>query len=137
MKKIRVLLASRPRMMREVVRKTIEHQEDMKVVGEVLEPLELLVAVRDMEADAVILDLEEYEEPALCSHLLAEYPNLTILSLAPDGKTAFVRPRRREIVEPSEANILTALRHAIRSPCSSEAEAAHGPQVPANCPFGD
>lgn len=120
MKKIRVLLANRPRMMREVVRKTIEHQEDMKVVGEVLDPLGLLMAVRKTGADVVILALKGSEEPGLCSHLLAEYPNLTILGLAPQGESAFIdqlRPHRQEISDPSEANILSALRHAIRAPC--------------------
>ncbi|MFQ5847554.1 MAG: hypothetical protein ACE5IQ_07780 [Candidatus Methylomirabilales bacterium] len=102
-----------------MVRKIIEHQEDMEVVCEVLEPLELLVAVSEREADAVILDLEDYEEPPLFTHLLAEYPNLTILGLAPDGKTALLRPRRQEIADPSETKILDALRHAIQSPCNS------------------
>lgn len=133
MKKIRVLLANRPRMMREVVRETIEHQEDMEVVGEVLDPLGLLMAVRETGADAVILALKGPEEPGLCSHLLAEYPNLTIIGLAPDSKTAFIRPRRQEIDDPSEAKILSALRQAIREPCSSEENVAHGAQAPAEC----
>ncbi len=126
MKKIRVLLANRPRMMREVVKELIERQEDMEVVGEVLDPLGLLVAVRETEADAVILGVMDSEEPGLCSHLLAEYPNLTILGLASDGKTAFIRPRRQEIDDPSEESILGALRHAIRAPCRSEEEITTG-----------
>lgn len=110
LEKIRVLLANRPRMMREVLTEMIRRQEDMELVGEVLEPLDVLVAVREMRADAVVLALEDYEEPGLCSHLLTEYPNLTILGLAPDGKTAFVRSPRREIGQPSEEAILQALR---------------------------
>ena len=126
MKKIKILLANRPRMLREVVRKMIEAQPDMEVVGEVLEPVDLHVAVRDTQADAVILDLEDSEEPGLTSHLLAAYPDLTILGLAANGKTAFVRPRRQEILDPTGANILSALRHAIRQPCSSEGRIAPG-----------
>ena len=114
MKKIKILLANRPRMLREVVRKMIEAQPDMEVVGEVLEPVDLHVAVRDTQADAVILDLEDSEEPGLTSHLLAAYPDLTILGLAANGKTAFVRPRRQEILDPTGAKIVNALRHAIR-----------------------
>ncbi len=115
MKKIKILLANHPRMMREVVREMIEAQPDMEVVGEVLNPVELLVTVRETAADAVILGLEDAQELGVCSHLLAEYPNLTILALASTGKTAFIRPGRREIAEPSEAQILSALRHGIRS----------------------
>jgi len=113
-KKIKIVLANRPRMMREVVKQMIDSQPDMEVVGEVLDPVDLLVAVRDTQADAVILDLEDSKEPGLTSHLLAEYPNLTILGLAANGKTAFIRPRRQEILDPTGAKILTALREAIR-----------------------
>ena len=123
MKKIRVLLANRPRMLREVLREIIEDQPDMEVVGEVLDPLDLLMAVRNMKADAVILAVKDSEEPGLCSHLLAEYPNLAILCLALEGKSAFIEqlcPRRLEIVDPSEDKILSALRHAVRAPCSLE-----------------
>ena len=120
MKKIRILLANRPRMLREVVREIIEAQPDMEVVGEVLNPVDLLVAVRATEADAVILALEGSEEPGLTSHLSAEYPKLTILGLPARGKTAFVRPGRQEIVEPTGPKILEALRQAILAPPSSE-----------------
>ena len=120
MKKIKILLANRPRMMREVVRKMIDVQPDMEVVGEVPDPVELLVAVKETEADAVILDLEDSEEPGTASHLLAAYPDLTILGLAANGKKAFVRPRRQEILDPTGAKILNALRHAIAAPFRSE-----------------
>jgi len=114
LKKIRILLANRPPILLEVMREMVQRQEDMEVVGEILDPVGLLVAVRDLEADAVILTLKDYEEPGLCSHLVTEYPNLIILSLAADGKTAFLRPPRREIKVPSEQSIVDALRDAIR-----------------------
>ena len=114
LKKIRILLANRPPMLLEIMRVLVQRQEDMEVVGEVLDPIGLLVAVREWEANAVILTLEGYEEPGLCSHLVTEYPNLTILALAADGKTAFLRPPRREIKVPSEQSIVDALRDAVR-----------------------
>ncbi len=115
MKKIRILLANRPPMLLEVMREMVQRQEDMEVVGEILDPIGLLVAVREREADAVILTLKDHhEEPGLCSHLVAEYPNLTILGLAADGKIAFLRPPRREIKVPSVDSIVDALRDAIR-----------------------
>jgi len=124
-KKIKILLANRPRMLREVVRKMIDVQPDMEVAGEVLDPVDLLVAVKDTVADAVILDLEDSEESELTSHLLVEYPNLTIVGVAPNGKTAFVRPRRQEIVDPTGPKLLEALRQAILAPCTSEREEKH------------
>ncbi|MFQ5881375.1 MAG: hypothetical protein ACE5I9_02720 [Candidatus Methylomirabilales bacterium] len=107
----------------------IERQDDMEVVGEVLHPVDLLVAVRETEADVLILALKNSEEPGLCSHLLTEHPNLTILGLTYEGKSAFIEqlcPLRREIIDPSEAKILSALRHATRAPCSSEGEMEKG-----------
>jgi len=90
MTKIRVLLANRPRLMREVIRELINGQQDMEVVDEALDPVEVLVAARETKADAVILATKDSEEPGLCSHLLVEFPNLTILGLASDGRTAFI-----------------------------------------------
>ena len=122
LKKIRILLANRPPMLLEILKALVQRQEDMEVVGEILDPIGLLVAVREREADAVILTLKDYEEPGLCSHLVTEYPNLTILSLAADGKTAFLRLPRREIMTPSMDSIVDALRDAIRM----KEEVGHG-----------
>ncbi len=125
MGKIRILLANRPQMMRELVREMISRQNDMEVVGEVLNPVDLLVAVKEAEAHAVILALGDSGEMGLCSHLLAEFPNLAVLGLASHGERAFIEqlcPRRMEIVDPSECSILDALRRAVRYPCSWERE---------------
>ncbi len=123
--KIRILLVDDHVILRAGLRALLGTEPDMEVVGEVLDPLDLLVAVKEMEADAVILAVKDSEEPGLCSHLLAEYPNLAILCLALEGKSAFIEqlcPRRLEIVDPSEDKILSALRQAVRTPCSSEME---------------
>ena len=123
-KKIRILLANRPQMMRELVKNMINRQNDMEVVeDEVLDPLGLLMAVEEKKADAVIVAFEDSEEPGLCSHLLGEYPNLTILGLTSHGKSAFIEqlcPRRREVIDPSEASIVHALRQAVLAPCSPD-----------------
>jgi len=123
--KIRIVLANRPRMMRELVSEMINlnRQNDMEVVEvvEVEEVPKLLEAVRKNEADAVIVAFEDSEEPGLCSRLLNEFPNLTILGLTFQDKPAFIEqlcPRRREFIDPSKASIFDALRQAVRSPCS-------------------
>lgn len=122
MKKIRVLLANRPQMMRELVREMINRQTDMEVVGEVLNAVDILVAVRETEAETVIMGLKDSQEEGLCSHLLTEYPNLTLVGLTSHGENAFIEqlcPRRIEIVDPSESSILDALRQVVRNPCGS------------------
>lgn len=76
--------------------------------------------MRETEADAVIVGMNDSEEPGLTSRLLDEYPDLTILGVAIDANSAFLRPRRIETVDASEQSILDALRHAIRATHISE-----------------
>ena len=108
MKRIRILLANSHGIRRQVTKGMIE-THDMEVV-EVPKPENLLEAVRKEGADAVIVALEGSKELELCSQLLRDYPNLTILLCL----------GRREFIDPSEASILDALRQAILAPCSSE-----------------
>jgi chemotaxis response regulator CheB len=120
MKKIRILLAnSRPRIMREVIRQLIRRQPDMEIVGEVLDLSALVRTAKDTAADVIIVALEDSVALGLGSQLLTECPDMIILELASQGDVAFMRQvclGRREIAEPSEANILSALRHAIQDP---------------------
>ena len=113
MKKIRVLLANCPQKIGEFeVRELIGPQEDMEVVDEVQGSFNVLQAVREKEAHAVILGVKDLKEENLCSHLLAQYPNLTILCLTSKDEIAFIA------MDLSEANILNALRQPIPVPSS-------------------
>jgi DNA-binding NarL/FixJ family response regulator len=120
MKKIRILLAnSRPRIMREVMRQLIKRQPDMEIVGEVLDLSALVRTAKETAADVIIVALEDSVALGLGSQLFAECPSVIILALASKGDAAFIEQvchGRREIAEPSEANILSALRHAIQHP---------------------
>ena len=77
-------------MLRELLKDLICRQGDMEVVGEALDPLEVLYAVRKTEADVVVTTLPESGEAGISSHLLAEYPELLVLALAPDGSDAML-----------------------------------------------
>ena len=119
-KKIRIVLANRPRMARQVVGEMIEGQHDMEVVREASSRFDLLLAVKETNAHAMTMSARDSEDPGLCSHLLSEYPGLTVVTLGVEGRRAFVEqlcPSRREIANPSSANVLAALREAIREPC--------------------
>ena len=120
MKKIRILLANnRPRIMREVMKQLIERQPDMEIVAEVLDLSALNRVAEEAAADVIIVALEDSDALRLGRQLLAERPEMAILALAAQGNAAFieqVRLGRREIAEPSEASILSALRHVIQGP---------------------
>ncbi len=118
MRKIKVLLAIRPRMLSEVVRHTVERQPDMAVVCELIDPIGLLLALRATEAEVVIItpgDLDR--EPGLGSSLLAAYRHLKILALSATDDTAFLyesgSPKRR-IDDMGEESLLDAIRAVMR-----------------------
>jgi 6-phosphogluconolactonase/glucosamine-6-phosphate isomerase/deaminase len=119
MGKIKILLAIPSQMIRGLVEE-IRAQSDMEIVGEHLDPLPLLLAAKETKANAAIVASRNSREPGLVSHLLAECPNMIVLGLGDQGHIAFIVqmcPWRKEIIDPSEANILSALRHAIQEPC--------------------
>src|SRR5215510_7046769 len=111
---LKVLLANGPEALRTGLATMLEQQSDIEVVGTVLDPIELLVAVEDTQADIVVVTLPDSGEmPGICSHLLHEYPQLLILALSPDRTRACIY-RQAITVEPladiSDGGILTAVR---------------------------
>jgi DNA-binding NarL/FixJ family response regulator len=115
--KIKVLLASRPKMLSDVVRNMLERQPDMEVVGEVLDPVALLLTARAKPVDVVIVTPLDWEqEPRICRHLLAEHPQLKIVTLPANGEAAFLYEsggRKQRFDEPSKESILGAIREAM------------------------
>jgi DNA-binding NarL/FixJ family response regulator len=112
--KIKVMLASRPKMLSQIISSMINRQSDMQVVGEVIDPIELLNAARAVSVDVVIITpLKIEEQPRICSHLLEEFPLLKIIILSIDGKSGFLYQTgepKLQIDDPSEHSILDALR---------------------------
>lgn len=118
MRKIKVLLAIRPRMLGEVVRHIIKRQPDMEVVRELIDPIGLLRALRVTEAEVVITTLGDSDrEPGLSNSLLAAYPYLKIIALSATGATAFLyesgSPEQR-IDDVGEEAMLRAIREMMR-----------------------
>ena len=116
MRKVRVLVANRPRLMRELVLATIAEQPDIEVVGETNYESEVTELVERTRPDVLIIGLEDREErPGLCGFLLGRYPDMKVLAVAAERNSsifywAFVDIRSKP-VETSEQGILNALRH--------------------------
>jgi len=113
--KIRVLVANRPRLMRDLVLATIGEQPDIEVVGETKDEGEITELVERLRPDYLIVALDEPEvRPGLCGFLLGRYPQMKILAVAPERNSsifywAFVDIRTKR-VETSELGILNVLR---------------------------
>ena len=81
MKRVRVLVANRPRLMRELVLATIAEQPDIEIVGEVGDEGDLTEVVEQVRPDVLILSMEEPEKrPSQCGFLLGRYPDMRILA---------------------------------------------------------
>ena len=115
MKRVRVLVANRPRLMREMVLATIADQPDIEVVGDIEDTSNISEIIEEVLPDVLILALENPEKrPGECGFLLGRYPHMKILALAPEQNRgvfywAIVDIRSRP-VESSEAGILNAVR---------------------------
>ena len=115
MKRVRVLVANRPRLMRELVMATIADQPDIEVVGEVVNEDELSEIVEEVQPDVLILALDEPEKRNVqCGFLLGRYPQMRILALEPEQNRGIfywaIVDVRTKALESSEAGILSALR---------------------------
>ena len=115
MKRVRVLVANRPRLMRELVLATIADQPDIEIVGEVGDEGDLTEVVEQVRPDVLILAMEEPEKrPSQCGFLLGRYPDMRILALAPEQNRALfywaIVDIRTRPLESSEAGILKAVR---------------------------
>ena len=115
MKRVRVLVANRPRLMRELVLAVIADQPDIEVIGEVEDENQLAEMIEDAEPDILILTLDDADKRiAQCGFLLGRYPQMKIIALAPEKNRglfywATVDVRTKPL-ESSEAGLLSALR---------------------------
>lgn len=103
-------------MVPEAIRRLVEEQEDMEVVGDCRGPMKILQETGRVNADAVILAQEGLEEAGLCSQLLAVYPDLTIVGLREETKSAFalqLRSRRRDLDNGVGETIIEAIRSSV------------------------
>ncbi len=115
MKRVRVLVANKPRLMRELIVSTIADQPDIELVGEVATGEDLTEAVEQARPDVLILAMDDRDKYRVqCGFLLGRYPNMRILALAPEQNRAqfywAVVDIRSKSLESSEAGILNAVR---------------------------
>jgi len=112
---IRVVVANRPRLMRQLVLETISEQPDIEVVAEIENEDEIVGAVEGTLPDFLIISPDEFNQrPRLCDTLLRRYPEMKILALAPERNSSIYYWGSFDIhenpEEASEAGILIALR---------------------------
>jgi DNA-binding NarL/FixJ family response regulator len=114
-KVIRVLVANRPRLMRELILTTFADQPDIEVVGEVSEESEISETIRKTLPDFVVIAQDQPgKRPAICDELLREHPDVRVIAVAMEKNSIVYYWASFNIhsneVEASEEGILNAIR---------------------------
>jgi chemotaxis response regulator CheB len=82
---VRVLVANRPRLLRELVLSTLSEQAGILVVGEAGDEQDVPSLVAETKPDFLLIALDESQKrPPLCDVLLREFPALRIIAVAPN-----------------------------------------------------
>ncbi|HZR67184.1 MAG TPA: hypothetical protein VFA85_18740 [Terriglobales bacterium] len=118
MQKIKVLVANRPRLMRELVLATISEQPDIEVLGELEDDSKIAEAVAASNPDFVIIALDQAGvRPPICDYLLVHHPLVKVLAVAPEENDSvfFWSDIRSTPVESSEEGILNVIRGKTHS----------------------
>ena len=115
MRTIKVLIANRPRLMRELVIATISEQPDIEIVGVIEDETSIPGMVEQSRPDVLIIALDRSDDrPHICDILLDRFPQLRILALAAESDRTICYwaslDIRSDRIENSEESILSALR---------------------------
>src|SRR5258707_1097237 len=112
---VRVLVANRPKLMRELIVSTLADEPGIEIVGEVADEAELAGAVEKTRPDFLIVALEKFNRlPQACHSILQSYPQMKVIAVSSDRNSsmfywASLKVQSNEI-EASEAGVLGALR---------------------------
>ncbi len=112
---VRVLVANRPRLLRELVLSTLSEQAGIRVVGEAKSEQDVPSLVAETKPDFLLIALEESQKrPVLCDQLLRDFPSLRIIAVGPNSNVGVFYWASLEIhatkMEASEQALLEALR---------------------------
>jgi len=114
-KAIRVLVANRPRLMRELILTTFADQPDIEIVGEVGDESEISESIKRTLPNFVVIALDHPgRRPAICDELPREHPEVRVIAVAPEKNFVVYYWASLNIhsndIEASEEGILTAMR---------------------------
>ena len=113
---IRILVANRPKLMRELILSTLADEPGIEVVGEVAEEHEIHARVQQTSPDLLVIALDEPTKmPVICDKLLRDNPGLRIIAVASQENCSVFYWASFDIhasqIEASEQGILNAVRN--------------------------
>lgn len=114
-KTIRILVANRPKLMRELILATLADEAGIEIVGEVSDEAEITNRVHQTMPDLLVIALDEPGmRPRICDTLLRDHPQMRIIAVAADHNRSTGYWASFDIhsddIEPSEAGIINAVK---------------------------
>jgi chemotaxis response regulator CheB len=112
---IRVLVANRPRLMRETILATFADQPDIEIVGEVADDSEISESVKRTLPNFVVIALDQPgRRPSICDDLLREHPDVRVIAVSAENNFVVHYWASLDIhssnIEASEEGMLNVLR---------------------------
>jgi DNA-binding NarL/FixJ family response regulator len=117
LEQLRIIVVDMPRLVRDLIERAIVAQPDMKLLGVLDSPREMVAAARVGRPDFVVVGLKDKLLPHECQQLLAEHPAVRLLgveAVAGEAHLYELRPYREALGEVSPADIVSAIRGAAR-----------------------
>jgi AmiR/NasT family two-component response regulator len=113
---IRILVANRPKLMRELILATLADEPGVELVGEVAEEADIRARVQQTSPDLLVSALDEpAKRPGICDTLLRDNPGLRIIAVASQENCSVFYWASFDIhssqIEASEQGILNAVRN--------------------------
>jgi DNA-binding NarL/FixJ family response regulator len=113
---IRILVANRPKLMRELILATLSDEPGIEIVGEVSDEREIPDRVQQTSPDLLVIALDEPKKrPGICDTLLRDNPGLRIIAVASQENCSVFYWASFDIhssqIEASEQGILNAVRN--------------------------
>ena len=114
-KTIRILVANRPKLMRELILATLADEPGIEIVGEVSDEADIPERVHQTLPDLLVIALDEPgKRPRICDAVLHDHPQVRIIAVASDQNRSTGYWASFDIhsddIEPSEEGIRNAVR---------------------------
>jgi DNA-binding NarL/FixJ family response regulator len=117
-KVIRILVANRPRLMRELLLATLADRPNIEIVGEVSNEAEIPATVKRTAPDLLLISLDDLgQRPRICDTVLRANPDVRIIAVASEHNRSVCYWASLQLdihssdIEPSEEGILGVMRN--------------------------
>jgi DNA-binding NarL/FixJ family response regulator len=119
---IRILVANRPRLVRELLLATLAERPDIEIVGEVCNEAEIPASVKRTAPDLLLISLDELgKRPRICDTVLRAHPYVRIIAVASEHNRSVCYWASLQLdihssdIEPSEEGIIGVMRNISES----------------------